>query len=126
MTKAKAIHDFWASFGLKAYEETTVPTGESQPEPPYITYASRTDSIGNVISLTGSVWYRSMSWLTVEAKAEEIARKVGESGFYVAKVDGGYLWITKGSPFAQRIADPNDDTLRRIYINLQGEFLTEY
>lgn len=126
MTKAQAIQQFWSQFGVKAYDENTVPTGANAPQLPYITYSSKTDSIGAVLALTGSVWDRSSSWATVESLVDSIAEAVGKNGYYIAKVDGGYMWITKGTPFAQRMADPNDDMIRRVYINLQCEFLTAY
>ena len=126
MDKAQALQKFWESFGIPAYDENTVPTGENSPQTPYITYNSQTDSIGAILSLTGSIWYRSTSWALPEQKAAEIAQAVGGTGYYITAVDGGYLWITKGTPFAQRMADPEDDMIRRIYINLQGEFLTAY
>lgn len=126
MNKAEALHTFWSSFGLKAYDENTIPTGDKLPQLPYITYSTQTDSIGNILALTGSIWYRSSSWKEVEQKAEEVAEKVGKSGYYLCRLDNGYLWITKGTPFSQRMSDPADDMIRRVYINLHGEFLTAY
>ena len=117
---------FWSGFGIKAYDENTVPTGENRPQMPYITYSVQTDSIGAILSLTGSIWYRATSWLMPEQKADEIARAVGGTGYYINHIDGGYLWITKGTPFAQRMSDPEDDMIRRIYIILHGEFLTAF
>ena len=105
MNKAEALQQFWSSFGLKAYDESTVPTGENAPEPPYITYNVQTDSIGGILLLTGSIWYRTSSWKEIE---------------------GGYMRVQKGNPFAQRMADPSDDMIRRMYINITVEFLTAY
>ena len=34
--------------------------------------------------------------------------------------------LKRGSPFAQRMSDPNDDMIRSIYINITVEFLTAY
>ena len=31
MTKAAAIYNFWAGFGIPAYEENSVPSGEDAP-----------------------------------------------------------------------------------------------
>ena len=36
---------------------------------------------------------------------------------------GGALWIRRGTPFAQHMAD-DDDTIRRIYLNLTAEYLS--
>lgn len=123
MNKAQAIQKFWSSFNIPAYDETTVPDDAKMP---YITYRVVTDSIGAVCNLSGSIWYRSSSWRDISNKAEEIARAVGQYGFTKEKLDDGYMWVVKGTPFAQRMSDPEDDMIRRIYINLQAEFLTAY
>jgi len=125
MDKAQAIQAFWEGFGLTAYDEATVPTAENAPPFPYITYSVVTDSIGNTVNLSGDIWYRSYSWQEVTKKANEIAEYIGY-GHRVMKIDGGYVWIVKGTPFAQRMGDDSDDQIRRIHINLQAEFLTAY
>ena len=123
MDKSQAINNFWSLFQIPAYDENSVPDGSSFP---YITYSVPIDSIGNPTVLNGSVWYRSTSWEEISKKTDEIAKLVGEHGFYLVKIDDGYLWITKGTPFAQRMSDESDDMIKRIYINLMIEFLTSY
>lgn len=123
MNKEQAIHTFWSGFGIPAYDEQTVPDSAKMP---YITYRVVTDSIGNVCNLTGSIWYRSTSWKEVSDKATEVAQAVGQYGFTKLKLDDGYVWFTKGAPFAQRMSDPASDMIRRIYLNVQAEFLTAY
>ena len=120
MNKAQAIHSFWSSFDWPAYDESTVPTGASMP---YITYEVSTDSLGEPVTLTASLWYHSMSWAEISQKADEIAERLS-SGGQVIKLDSGYLWITPGSPFSQRMDEPSDDAIRRIILNVQAEFLT--
>ena len=93
---------------------------------PYITYTVETDSLGNILLLTGTLWYRSTSWKAIEQKTQEVAEVIGGRGFKVTKVDGGCVWFTKGQPFAQRLSDPNDDMVRRMLINVTAEFLTAY
>lgn len=122
MDKSQAINNFWQRFGLPAYDENTVPDDAALPR---ITYNVETDSLDNVVSLNASLWYRSKSW-------EEISKKADEIGEYITKmipptiqIDNGRLYITKGSPFAQRMEDP-DDSIRRIYLNIQAEFLTAF
>ena len=114
--KGQALYNFWATFGLPVYDEQTVP---DEAEPPYITYETITDSLGNSLPLTGSLWYRSNSWEDITKKAQQIANYIGQGGVNLA-YDGGSLWITRGASFAQRIADPNDDGIRRIYININA------
>ena len=54
MTKAAALHSFYSSFGLTAYEENSVP---DDAEFPYITYNITTDSFGNYSTArTFSLW----------------------------------------------------------------------
>ena len=125
MNKSQAIHNFWSGFGLKAYDETTVPNKEFTPEFPYITYRVVMDDLDSPIVLTASLWDRSTSWKTISDKVEEISEAITKMNPPAIEIDNGRLYITKGSPFAQRMRDP-DDSIRRIYINLQAEFLTAY
>lgn len=124
MDKAQAIHGFWSKFGT-AYDENSVPTGVDAPFFPYITYSVSTDNLGNDVSISGSLWYRSSSWAEISKKALEIERYLYENSEPI-KIDGGYLWLKRGSPFAQRMSDPSDDMIRRILINITAEFLTAY
>ena len=123
MTKAAAIYNFWLSFGLQAFDENAVPTGDDAPEYPYITYELITDSLGNPVAMTGSLWYRGSSWTAPNAKAEEIGAYIGRGGI-VLSCDGGGIWINRGTPFAQSMRDDNDDLIRRKIINIQAEYLT--
>lgn len=123
--KEQALKSFWESFGLKAYDEGTVPTGSNAPAFPYITYNVVTDSLyGNSVAMTASVWDRSSSWQFVTEKSHQISEDIGVGGKAV-RVDGGYIWIKRGTPFAQRMADDSDDMVRRIYMNISVDFLTE-
>ena len=120
MTKAAAIYQFWNSFGLTAYEENTVPTDATFP---YITYQLVTDSFDREIPLTASLWYRSESWTTINAKTEEISQKISRGGKIVS-CDGGAIWLKRGQPFAQNMRDESDDLIKRKYLNITAEFLT--
>lgn len=124
MTKEAALHNFWSMFGLPAYEENAVPSGEGGAEFPYITYQVVTDSFGNDVALTGSVWYRSTSWKEANAKAQEISDKISRGGVMIACDDGGVIWIRRGIPFAQSMGDDSDDLIKRKYINITAEYLT--
>lgn len=121
MTKDEAIYSFYSGFSLPAYDENTVPEGSALP---YITYSVSTDSIGNMVILSASLWYRSTSWAAIQDKADEIAAAIGYGG-KIIKIDNGYLWLTKGLPFAQRMSEPSDKMVRRIALNINAEFLTE-
>ena len=120
MTKTAALHDFFSSFGLMAYQEYSVP---ENAEFPYLTYSVVTDSIENNVALTANLWYRSSSWTTCNAKAEEISKYIGNGGRVVA-YDGGAVWLRRGTPFVQSMNDETDDLIRRKYINITAEFLS--
>ena len=123
MNKWEALQAFWESFGWSAYDQNSVDTGSLAPSLPYITYEAQTGAIGQILTLMASLWDRSTSWKSVSDKADEIAERIGY-GHDIVKVDGGYLWIVKGQPFAQRMGDPEDSEIKRIYIILNAEFLT--
>ena len=105
---------------MKAYDENTVAENATFPR---ITYSVSTDSIGNLVILSASLWYNTRSWEDISKKADEIAAAIGYGG-KIIKIDNGYLWLTKGSPFAQRMSEPSDKMVRRIIININAEFLT--
>lgn len=121
MDKAQALHSFWSSFGIPAYDTSTVP---DEAELPYITYDVAMDHIDRQVQLTASIWYRSTSWTAISQKADLIAEAIGDGG-KLLKVDGGYIYIFQGSPFAQRMAD-EDEAIRRIYLMVTAEFLTAF
>lgn len=120
MTKASALYQFWNSFGLTAYEENTVPDDAAFP---YITYQLVTDSFDREIPLSASLWYRSESWTSINAKTEEISQKISRGGKIIS-CDGGAIWLKRGQPFAQSMGDESDDLIKRKYINITAEFMT--
>lgn len=120
MTKAAAIYQFWNSFGLAAYEENTVPTDADFP---YITYQLVTDSFDREIPLTASLWYRSESWMGINAKTEEISQKISRGGKIIS-CDDGAIWLKRGQPFAQSMGDESDGLIKRKYLNIAAEFIT--
>ena len=124
MTKASALYNFFSSFGINAYEETLVPTGEEAPKFPYLTYQLVTDSFDNEVLIPVSLWYRSeASLLALNTKTEEISQRIGRGGVFL-DCDGGKIWLKRGSPFAQTMGDDADKTIKRKYINITAEFLT--
>jgi len=123
MTKGQAIQNFWESFGLTAYDETSVP--DDAPFP-YITYQVHTSSLDGLCITNASIWYRSYSWKEISEKTEEISKAIAQMNPPSVKIDGGRLFITKGVPFAQRMREETDDTIRRMLLNVNYEFLTEY
>ena len=122
MDKSQALNSFWSSFGLPAYDVNSVPTDAAMP---YITYETAVDSIESVLNLQGNIWYRQISWADASKKADEISEYLYGIWPVTKKIDGGRMFITKGTPFAQRMGD-DDDMIKRIVINIQVEFLTAF
>ncbi len=123
MDKYQALNTFWNSFTWPAYDEGTVPDNAPLPR---ITYSVVTDSLGNPVMIPASLWDRSTSWESVSKKAEEIAEAIVKMNPPAIKLDEGRLYLTKGSPFAQRLQEPSDDMIRRIYLNVDAEYFTAY
>lgn len=121
MDKSQVIHSFWSGFGLTAYDENSVPDGAQMP---YITYSVVTDSLEYVTLLTGSLWYRETTWENASQKADHISASL-KNGTIIKLNDGGYVYLYRGTPFAQRMGDETDDMIKRIYFNVNAEYLTD-
>lgn len=123
MDKIQALHSFWNSFGMKAYDESSVPVNAmAENVGKYITYSVSTAYFDEPVLLSASLWFRSLTWAEISQKAEQIGEAIGLGG-KILRFDSGLLWIKRGVPFAQRMAD-EDDTIRRIYLNVEAEFMT--
>lgn len=120
MTAAQVLHQFYSSFGIPAYEVTKVPDNAFMP---YITYdfAESELDLGEVNS-TVNIFYYTTSNVAPNAMVEAIGNAIGRGGKSF-KLDNGYLWIKKGSPWAQIAADENPSVNRR-YLNITLEYLT--
>ena len=119
MNKIQALHAFWSGFNLKAYDETSVP---DDAQLPYITYEVSSDDFEHPVVSSASLWYRSASWAEITEKEMEIANFIGKGGRMIV-YNGGAIWLQKGTPWAQRMAEPSDDMIRRIVLNIQLEYL---
>lgn len=117
MSEAQALYQFFAGFSWPAYDENTVPDDAVLP---YITYETAVSSFGEPTAINASLWDRSMSWKTVQQKADQIMAALDNGGFVSTD---NRLWIKMGTPFQQRMAEPEDYGIRRIVLNLEAEFL---
>lgn len=118
MDKEQALNQFWNSFDVPAYDKNTVPDNATFPR---ITYEVTVNEFGNPTTIYGSIWDKSTGWGGVTAIAHKIDSAVSEGGQTVS-YDGGIIWLKKGTPFQQRMGDP-DDTIRRILVNIEIEYL---
>lgn len=119
MNAEQAIQSFWESFGIAAYDETTVP---DDAKTPYITYEMVSDFFDQPRQVSASIWYRSPSWKEITEKQKEIADKIGRGGIIISSEDGP-IWIQRGTPWAQRMAESSDSMIRRIVLAVNVEFL---
>lgn len=123
MDKEQALHQFWSSFGLTAYDENTVPDNALTVNGgKYLTYNVAAASLDEPTPLYANLWYKSSSWAEITVKANQMSEAIGRGGAIVP-FDGGKIWICRGTPFSQRMPDEND-TIRRIYINVMAEYLS--
>lgn len=123
MDKEQALQAFWSRFGWTAWDENTVPDDAmEQTGGHYITYTVAVGEFETANALSASLWMRSRSWAEITAKSEEIYDRIGYGG-RMMPYDGGRIWIRRGTPFAQRMGD-TDDSIRRIYINIEAEYLS--
>lgn len=123
MDKWQALNSFWNGFQLLAIDEQSAYDTTFDPPDQYITYEASADSFDYPIAIGADLWYRSMSWAAISQKAEEISNFIGRGGVMIP-YDGGAIWITRGSPFSQRMSAETGYDMRRIHININAEFLS--
>lgn len=120
MTADKALHQFFNGFGIPAFPETAVP---DKQEMPYITYSFATAIFGELpVNLTVNIWYKTESETIPTAKGAEIGEAIGRGGCTV-DVDGGYIWLLRGSPFMRAVPD-EENTIKRRVLNITAEYFT--
>lgn len=118
MTADKALHQFFNSFGIPAFPETAVP---DKQEMPYITYSFATAGFDDLpVGLVANIWYKTESEATPTAKGMEIINTIGRGGCTV-EVDGGYIWLTTGSPALRAVPD-EDNSIKRRALNITAEY----
>ena len=110
---AKALYQFFSSFGLDAYVEYNVPDDATLP---YITYQLIEPDWSDSGTIYARVWYRSTSYTAINAKVDQIRAAIGEG--LSLPTPSGAVYLSKGSPFAQNMPMEGDDTLKVIYLNL--------
>lgn len=121
MTKEAALHSFFNSFGIPGYPSSAVPEDAVFP---WLTYDLITDAWdGGEVGLTVNLWYYTTDEAQSNAKARELSETIGYSG-KVLPCDGGYIWLKRGSPWCQNLAEDSDTNIKRRYINVTAEYLT--
>ena len=111
---SKGLYEFWTSFDIPAYVESSVP---DDAELPYITYELRKPSWRGYTSYVVRVWYRDTSFDAISEKVGEISDAIGEGKRL--KVDGGFIWLFKDDNFAQLQPTEQEDTnLKVAYLSM--------
>lgn len=127
MDKVQALNSFWSSFGvaaideLSAYDDSTIEMLEI--DYPYITYEVATDEFDAPVAIGADIWDKTTSWVRITQKAEQIYNAIGRGGKLVP-YDDGAIWITRGTPFSQRMDAETTLDIRRIHININAEYLS--
>lgn len=134
MNKQQAYNTFWSDFGVLAFEENSVPddktiqqmieAGLASSKYPYITYQVLTDSLDSTIYPSASIWDKNTSWERSDLLSNRIAERIRK--MTPIKLDDGRMFITTGSPYSQHMSEEGDSSIRRIVLNLQVEFFTNY
>lgn len=110
---AIALYQFFSGFGLEAFIENNVP---EEAQLPYITYQLVEPDWLDSATIYARVWYRSTSFVAINAKVDEIRASIGEGTCLTT--ENGAVYLFKGSPFAQYMPMEGDDTLKVVYLNL--------
>ena len=117
-SKAGAFHAWMNGFGATAYPAEAVP---DDAEEPYITYSFGLAGFGEEFAAQVDLWFPADSVAKANAMCDRIGAELGAGGTFV-ECDGGALWLKKGSPFWQAVAD-EPGVIRR-YMNIDIENLT--
>ena len=124
MTKLQALNSFFSSFGIPAYNEDYIYSADTVLPLPYVTYNVQLDNFrGGSRPIVMTAWYRTTTPKPLEEFENAVAENIGING-KVIQCDGGYIWIKRGSPFAQPLDDSSDKFVKRVIINLSVEFNT--
>ena len=121
MTKEQALYQFFNSFDIVGYRNTSVPDDVIFP---YLTYDVPISSFEeDPVSITLNLYYYTDSEAVPDAKAEEIRNAIGMGG-KMLYCDGGAIWLKWGSPWCQSLVDETNRNIKRRYINITAEYLT--
>lgn len=118
---AKALYDFWSSFGIPAYPENNVPytnDGVTKVEPPYITYRVVRPEWRTQVSTYARVWYKDTSYIAISDKVDQIESRIGEGVMLPTR--SGFILLFKDLNFCQY--EPTEDSrLKVAYLSLIEE-----
>ena len=124
MNRREALHNFWSSFGVEAYEQNQVPMdskGEPQVSFPYITYESKVAGWDEPLTLSVTIWDDTGN----RRRLDRISRTIED--FIRPELNVSYdrgmyrIWIGN-TPFSQDDGDPDPKILKTI-LTINIEFM---
>lgn len=118
LKREKALFNFFSSFGLPVYDETSVPT---EAKMPYLTCEIKTGHFDYAVPIAISLWYYASDWTAITEKAREIIDTIGEYK-PIPYEGGGFNILIEGQQY-ERMSDTASDMIRRILINTIAEFV---
>lgn len=122
MNKYEALRNFFGSFGLKAYEENSVPDDVVTGDMPYITYELVTGSLNEQnTALSCQIFYKSNSLVKLNAVTEKLSDAL--NGGAKLQCDKGYIVLYRGTPFATN-RPTEDKSVKAKYINITADYIT--
>ena len=117
---ATELKRFFSGFGLRAYQEGSIPEKDEHGnpvKPPYITYSLGQPEWNQKASGYARIWDRTTSNTFIIQKADEIAAAIGERKRI--SFSGGYLVIWPETPLIQTQVDGD---ARYAYLNLSYNY----
>lgn len=121
MTTHQALYEWFNSFGIPFYVNTSVPDDVKFP---YGTYQDIKGSWNeDSVSITVNLHYYTTGEKAINAMADKIGKALSSGGIQIL-CDDGAMWLTKGNPFCQSIVNDEDITYKRRYINMNIEYFT--
>lgn len=120
MDKQQALYTFWhEATGLEAYEENKIPDNAALP---YVTYQTIVGALDEPVFPMGHIWCdKRLSFSVLDGYLARLEAYMGR-GKLIAMDDNGVLFVTRGTPFAQRTSD--DTGAIGYLVNLGVEFFS--
>lgn len=113
---ASALYAFFSGFGIPTYTTNNVPETAVLP---YLTYDFTVSKTLASTPLGARLWWEGTLPRAMLEKADEIGARIG-AGIQIP-CGNGYLWMYKGEPFVQAIAD-EDERISTLYLNIIASF----
>ena len=120
MTKSQALNEFFNSFGITAFPNTSIP---EESVFPWLTYENKIGNAGDSpISISVNLYYYTDSEAVPNKKVEEIADALGLGG-KMLPYDGGAIWIQRGNPWCIAVPDESNSAIKKRQLDMTLTFL---